>query len=257
MIRNTYLIIPALVVMAAACALPPAAEAAGSGTFAVAAPQGSVLAARAQVRSLSTEVDMLKTRLDVAEDELRFAERKAEDGLMPASEVRPLELEVLQLTTQLRDVMSALADARRLVSLAEPVDIVLKSSSVRQAAEALSRVSGVKITVDAKVPNDVSVTAQAKGVPLGAVIEVIADAAKLTIAPGDAGGLMLRSTGKLVLNGKAVNYQGGNLPWSDDWAASPGGAYSPLGRRWLSLYGGPSYYPPRVSAPPPAKQTSK
>jgi hypothetical protein len=250
--KNWYCIAAALVI--AACALSPAAAIPGD----VASPgvsQGSIMAVRAQVRSLELELNALNYRVSAAEEAVQVAERSHEAGIGPSSDVTANRLALGQLQVELVQLEVVLASARRLVAIAQPVDIDLKSADIRRATEALSRVSGIKIAVADNVPKGVTVSAQAKSVPLGAVLEVIANAAHLTIAPDGGGGLILRAAGKLVLNGQTIAYEGGNLPWSDEWGASvKSGGASTLGRRWLSLFGGFSYEPPKVNTTPPAKK---
>jgi hypothetical protein len=216
--------------------------------------QGSVLAVRSQIRFLESQITQLAAQYVAAQQNLKDTTAWFNMGLAPRSDVAPLEVEVEQLRDQLLQCKAALVEARRLAALAQPVDIVLKSASIRQAAEALSRVSAVKISVDAKVPKNVYVKTQARDVPLGAVVEVIANAAHLIIAPSDDGGLVLRPPGKLVVNGASFNYQGDNWPWSDDWVAfASGGAYRPLGRRWLRLFDSATY----LSSPPETRPMPK
>lgn len=252
--KNWYCTVAALVV--AACALSPVAAALDDATSpGVGASQGSIMAVRSQVRSLELELGALKDRVAIAEQAVRMAKMEQEAAIGRPGDEIPRKLELQQLQVQLAQLELAFVSARRLVAIAQPVDIDLKSADIRKATEALSRVSGIKIAVAENVPKDVTVTAQAKSVPLGAVLEVIANAAHLTIAPDEGGGLVLRAAGKLVLNGQTIAYEGGNLPWSDEWGAfAKPGASTTLGRRWLSLFGGFSYQPPKVNTTPPAKK---
>lgn len=206
------------------------------------ARQGSVIAVGREVSRISGDIAVLEAQSRALDEKLQLTKSQVEVGLATLSDVDPLEVEAKQVRERLSQRMQDLIEVRRLVALAQPVDIVLKSASIRQAAEVLSRVSGVKITVDASVPKNVSVRAQARSVALGAVIEVIADAAHLTISPANDGGLLLRRAGKLVIDGKAINYQGDNWPWSDEWiSAARGGQYLPMGRRWLRLFENAQY----------------
>jgi hypothetical protein len=258
--KNWYCIVAALVV--AACALSPAAAMPGDAAApGVGASQGSIMAVRAQVRSLELELGAIENRVDVAEEAVHIAEQSHQAGIGPSSDVTASKLELQQLQIQLLQLQAVLANARRLVKLADPVDIDLKDADIRKAAEALSRVSGLKIAVADSVPKDVVVTAQAKSVPLGAILEVIANAANLAIAPDEPGGVVLRPTGKLMINGKEVNLSGrpaydtGNPPWSDEWGASAASSNVTLGRRWLNLFSGTTRQSIVIDSGAPATKT--
>ncbi len=196
-----------------------------------------------QIRLLSAQLKKLQSDLKfmTAQQNLSLKYRetaKRSESLSPKQQVLPqLKADMKQLREQITEHTVALAAAQRLVALAKPVDIVLKSARIRQAAEALSKVTSLKITVDAKVPNDISVKTEARGVPLGAVLEVIASAAHLSISPGKAGGLILMSTGKTSKQVNEINL-GPNAPWSSEWPQQIDEAiYCPVGLRWLNLYG--------------------
>lgn len=207
--------------------------------------QGSVLAVRSEIRSLTSQIRQLQDQLDVAQKQQEIAKARVNSGVASIDELLPWDLKLKQLREQISERTSMLADARRLAALAEPVDIVLKSASIRQAVEALSRVTSLKITVDSRVSNNIRVKTQARGVPLGAILEVIANATQISIAPGKDGELLLRLPGKLMLNEKVVSYQGPNQPWSDEWSTVDDGAlYCPIGRRWLNLFGAVRYQIP-------------
>ncbi len=243
----------AALVVAACAPLPVAALDTSSGPV-FGLPQGWIMAVRAQVQSLRLEFGALEGRVRAAQEAFAVAQRRYETGTLPADAVSARKLELQQLQVQMAQMAFALQNATRLTKLADPVDIDLKDSDIRKAAEALSRVSDLKIAVADSVPKDVVVTAQAKSVPLGAILEVIANAAGLVIAPDESDGVVLRPSGRLTFNGQEVNlngrpqYDAGNLPWSDEWGASATSSNVTLGRRWLNLFTGVCYQPPATGA---------
>ncbi len=214
------------------------------------AADGAYTEIQEPLRAINNQIRLLSSQLNELQSELKFLTAqqhlslryretaKRRESRPPKQQVLPqLNADMKQLREQIAECTAALAAARRLVTLAKPVDIVLKSARIRQAAEALSKVTSLKITVDAKVPNDISVKTEARGIPLGAVLEVIASAAHLTISPGAEGGLILMSPGK---TSERVNEttQGPNTPWSKEWVMMDDGSLiRPVGRRWLNLYG--------------------
>ncbi|MHB1463371.1 MAG: hypothetical protein ACYC1M_18945 [Armatimonadota bacterium] len=218
--------------------------------------QGPLLAINNQIRLLSSQFNKLQSELKFLTAQqhlsLRYRETaKRRESLSPKHQVLPqLNVDMKQLREQISERTANLAAARRLIALAEPVDIVLKSARIRQVAEALSKVTSLKITVDANVPNDISVKTEAREIPLGAVLEVIASAAHLTISPGADGGLILMSPGKKSERTQQI-YQGPNTPWSKEWVMMDDGSLiRPVGRRWLNLYGAMRVQPPMPTVVP-------
>jgi hypothetical protein len=199
--------------------------------------QGSILAVHRQLESTDLRCQQVMAQLAAAKQKLDAVQAQVRAGLAITSDVMPVQLEVQNAEIQLEQCHRDQVQLGRLLALAQPVDVSLKSANIRQAAEVLSSASGLKITVDAKVPQNVFVTTEAEGVPVGGVLEVIASSAHLTIVPQDVG-IVLRNPGQLRIDGKDVAIDGCNSPWSDEW--STGGLPSPLGRRWLRLFEGTS-----------------
>jgi hypothetical protein len=207
----------------------------GYGSSAGADCQGSILAVRRQLESADLRCRQIHDQLSAAKQELDATMAEVRAGLATNGAVVSAQLEVQNAEIQLEQCIRDRMQLNRLLALAQPVDVSLKSANIRQAAEVLSKASGLKITVDAKVLQNVFVTTQAQDVPVGGVLEVIANSAHLTIVPqGD--GVDLSNPGQLRIDGKDIAVLGSNWPWSDEWSA--GGPPSPLGRRWLRLFQG-------------------
>lgn len=201
-------------------------------------PKSSVIAIDQQLSALQSMMKQLTIQNNALKEKIRGTKARIDQGITSPGEVdmASLEAQAMQIEEQMKQVQRALTMTQRLLSLSRPVDITLKSSTIRQAAEALSRASKLTITVDPKVPQDVRVNAEAQNVPLGAVIEVIANAAGLIIAPTDDGGLLLRLPGKLVVDGTSYVSEGGSAPWSNDWGMeSRWAAGTQVGSKWQVL----------------------
>jgi hypothetical protein len=108
---------------------------------------------------------------------------------------------------------------RRLAELARPVDINLKDATVSQAAEALSRASGIRINVES-IPRDLRLTVEAQHVPLKSVLEGIANSGDLMIGL-NKDEIVLSPWPSLNVNGARTYYKGQYAPWGDEWGGRP------------------------------------
>lgn len=238
--RIMIVLLTALLIASAASADAPSPGVFGatpSASSGINPSKASVVAVDAQISALESQAKQLEIKFTALKEQIRLAKKQAEEGQASPSEPNDLEAQAAQLEQQLMQVMRELKIAERLKRLASPIDVTLKSSSVRQAAEALSRASKLSIAVDAKVPQNIKVNAEAQSVPLGAVIEVIANAAGLVIAPTADGGLVLRLQGKLVVDDKSYVSDADSFPWSDDWGLIPQTyVMVAVGSRWLGLF---------------------
>lgn len=111
--------------------------------------------------------------------------------------------------------------------LRQAIDVDMRNSTIRQAAEAITRASGISIRVDDKVPTDARLTVTAQKIPLTTVLEAIARQTELDIEPEEKG-ILLRNWPVLEVNGEKKVYVGRNEPWSDLWDKLPKSA-NPMG----------------------------
>lgn len=194
---------------------------------------GTILGVRNQLDALRTEYADLGYQVSATQEKVRVAKAKVDDGLATNADLGAANLELHQAITRLDQCESKMKQTGRLVKLADPVDLTLKSAGIRQVAETLSRVSGLSIAVDPKVPVNILVSTTAQGVPLGGVLETIAISANLTIFPSDSG-VLLKPSGVLQTDEHSFVVRSDNWPWSDDWGVVGTGGL--LGRRWLRLF---------------------
>ena len=202
-------------------------------------PKSSVVAIESQLSALQSMMKQLQIQHDALKDKMQQTKKRIEQGMASAgeSDMAPMEAQAMQIEEQMKQVQRTIVVTQRLQRLSQPVDITLKSSTIRQAAEALSRASKLSINVDPKVPQDVHVNADAQNVPLGAVLEVVANAAGLIIASTDDGGLLLRMPGKLVVDGTTYMSEGSSAPWSNDWGIDSGWSVgASVGIKWQGLF---------------------
>ncbi len=222
----------------------------GGGGYGGPAPSGSLGVPKHSIVELDHRISWLQSQMKqveigfaAAETRLANAKKRAESGLAPTSELRTAEVEVALQREQFDQLQREMATMQRLKTLATPIEISLKSSPIRQAAEIVGRASKLSVSVDPKVPQDLKVNAEAQNVPLGSVLEVLANAAGLIIAPTSDAGLLLRLPGKLVVEGVTYTTDADGAPWADDWGLM-GTRGLPVGRRWLGLLHDIPFTPP-------------
>jgi len=112
--------------------------------------------------------------------------------------------------------------AKLFESMERAVDVQMRDATVSQAAESLSKASGIPITVDKAVTTEKRVTAEAHGVPMRAVLEAIVRQLDLMIAPsGDSKGIVLKPWPSMEVNGTRTVLAGMSAPWSEEWGNVP------------------------------------
>ena len=227
------------------------------GDYAGMRPQGqgsiSWKVVQDQLQMLGAQVELVKRKLDIASERLHRIQEQAKMGVVQQSEVGPREIEVAELQTQLASVTRVFTRVSTLGVLAKPIDVELKNASIKQAAEAISRVAGEGITIGvaAGVPDDLRVNTQARGVPLGTVLEMIASTAGLVIAPGTDNSFTLGLPRTMEIDGQKFRFEETLGPWSDEWGVT--GSPPPLRSRslWMMLVNAvlPPDGPPVADAP--------
>lgn len=245
-------IVLVLTTASAEAAQKPGPTATSSNRGGAAAPGAIVLPKYAtsgvdrNISGLESDIRQYQIELGSLNEKMRVAKARISAGLQAPDEGQPsladLEAQAAKITERTRQLTLLLAGAERVKILASPVDIKLKASPIRQATEALSRASRLSISVDPKVPQSIKVSAEARNVPLGAIVEVMANGAGLIIAPTDDGGLLLRLSSKLIVDGKSYVTEGGPAPWSNDWCMDLDSGARAVGRKWQGLFAGYTWY---------------
>jgi hypothetical protein len=125
-------------------------------------------------------------------------------------------------------IKKQIPEAERRAPYQKPVDVTFENASVQQAAEALSRASGVPIKVDEGIPADTRLTVKARHVRLSTVLEGIARQAGLILNPDKSRdpGVIITAPSSLSIsvNGGAEVKQTGSRPsspWSPEWGTPP------------------------------------
>lgn len=191
-----------------------------------------------------TEAEFLKERL--ARYEAKRKEyaakldeyRKKSDKDLPNKEriVSSYERSLKSYDEYIERVRKQIPEAEKRAPLQKPVDVKFQSATVQQAAEALSKASGVPIRVDSGVPESTRLTVEAKRIRLATVLEGVAQQAGLIIEPDrSASGLgVLLTTGpslSISVEGPGGTSRGGierraprrSTPWSSEWGTPPTG----------------------------------
>ncbi len=111
---------------------------------------------------------------------------------------------------------AAVARVERLLApFKRPVSVEMKDATLRQAAQALSKVSGTAILVDESVPEGPRLRLTARGVALGAVLEAIAAPLNLELTSAPAG-LRITRWPSLKVNEDVTVFTGPHAPWSEE-----------------------------------------
>ena len=108
----------------------------------------------------------------------------------------------------------------RMLTLSRPIDVALQGVPVQDAAQAISRASGVPVLVDPQVPADTRVTVSARGVPLGMVLEAMARQSNLFLAPLPHA-VRLVPPPSLTANGQQMPLVAPFAPWTNEWGLNP------------------------------------
>ncbi|HEU4753028.1 MAG TPA: hypothetical protein VFU47_07955, partial [Armatimonadota bacterium] len=86
--------------------------------------------------------------------------------------------------------------------------------------DTLSKASGVSIRTEPGVPDDLRLSIQARGVTMGAVLDLIGQQANLKIGrQGDA--ITLSPWPTLEVNGQTQVYRAASAPWAGEWGQLP------------------------------------
>ncbi len=130
--------------------------------------------------------------------------------------------------SDLQGLRKRLAQLERMAPLQKKVDVKFENATVKQAAEALSKASGVRMTVDDDIPAETRLTVEARKIRLATVLESVARQAGLIIEPinldgkGDLG-VSLTVPPMLRVNDKVQRFPSSPSPWSAAWGTSPTG----------------------------------
>lgn len=116
----------------------------------------------------------------------------------------------------------------RIAPLQKKVDVKFENATVKQAAEALSKASGVRIRVDDDIPAETRLTVEARKIRLATVLESVAQQAGLIIEPvnlesGGDFGVSLTVPPMLRVNNKVQRFPSSPSPWSAAWGTPPTG----------------------------------
>lgn len=190
-----------------------------------------------------TEAEFLKERLARYESKRKeYAAkldeyRKKSDKELPNKErtVASYERSLKSYDEYIERVRKQIPEAERRAPLQKPVDVRFQSATVQQAAEALSKASGVAIRVDTGVPESTRLTVEAKRIRLATVLEGVAEQAGLIIEPDKttSGGLGVLLTTGSSLSISVEGPDGVNkgkierrparrsTPWSSQWGTPP------------------------------------
>jgi len=209
----------------------------------------SVSVTNDEVELAQRRVSAINAKLVAAEADLDRARARFKAGIETNHEVLTLEGTVKVLEADLADAVTTLDDARRIAALSIVLsNLDFQKANIRSAVDLLGRMGVLKITVDESVPNDLVVTTRVQNLPLGQVLEVIANTVNLQIVPSDDGGVKLTMPGKLKAGGHLIEYRGQNWPWGDAWRTySIGGGHPPIGSIWRTIT--PRYSPMGTPAP--------
>lgn len=217
-----------------------------------AAPVGAAPEIRVQPHNALDGVESQLWLMDAIQAEVSTVDRALAAARRVRDEpaVRRLQRQRAELERRLAELVAARPGARRLAALLRPVDAELRTASVAQSVEVLSRASGLRISTTADVSQRARLTLRARGVPLAHVLEAVASSAGLVISPDDGEGIVLSPcpalkvdvappTGVASPSTSAVRESTPwrTRPWSEAWVGGLYGSEPPrIGRVWEHLF---------------------
>lgn len=172
------------------------------------------------------------------EAEALYAEAKAmfDGGVASKSQLAAAEAKLADAKSLFEVARKNLKTAQRLQALAQKINIDMTNAKIGSVASALSMLGNVAITVDKSVPASVTVTTKASNMPLGSVLEYVANSAKLALTLSPDGKLAFIKPSQMTVNGKAVDVMGTAWPWSQDIVVSPIDSGFPIGQKWKGIW---------------------
>lgn len=163
-----------------------------------------------------------QVELDLIKDKTQTLRARYEAGTATMTELRNAELELVQAQGALAAAQAEATREKRLQDLNRYVDVDLQGATVRQAAQALSKASGMSIKVDDRVPNEARLTVRGRSVPMAVLLDRLGNRANLMISPSEDGqGVELDVWPALELDGERTIYKGPLAPWSTEWGTVP------------------------------------
>jgi hypothetical protein len=108
----------------------------------------------------------------------------------------------------------------RLAPMLGSTTVQFRDATVRQAAQTLSQAARIPIEVDKSVPEDKRLTVEARQVPMGRVLEAIAEQSELQLVPTERG-ILLTTWPSLKVGPGTQAFTGVLAPWSDEWGMRP------------------------------------
>jgi hypothetical protein len=169
---------------------------------------------------LSAQIRQNESRLQALTNEYDVEKARVEAGVATTANLEAMRSEIEQIKIALEAQKGQQAAIERVERLQKPVDVQLRDATVRQAAQALSQASGVPITVDRRITNARRISLEAQEIPLGIVLETMAEQTELMIDP-EGPGVALKPWPGIQVNGVAQTYVGRLAPWGDRWGYSP------------------------------------
>lgn len=179
-----------------------------------------VLGNASAVETLEAQIKRLDERIKESKESLNKANLSGDKDRRRAAESRVESLEEARTSLQ-----KASERAKRLAPLLKKVDVKFDNATVAQAAEALSKASGVQIKVDDTISNTTRLTVEARKIGLASILESVALQAGLIIEPinmekGDIG-VELVSPPMLRVNDRVQKFPQSASPWSTRWGTPP------------------------------------
>jgi len=171
-----------------------------------------------QLADMDSMLARLQTELEAATRKISVTQERFKAGLATSGEVDDAQTRAAALTEEFQRVSRERQSAAVRAAFMRPVTIELDHVAVQEVAMALTKATGMSVTVDKGVPanSPTRLTLNAQAVPLANVLEAIADKADLMIAP-EGSGVALKPWPHL--NDRV--FRTASAPWSNDWGVPP------------------------------------
>jgi hypothetical protein len=188
----------------------------------------------------AAELQTAEAQLQLATAELNVKKQRVQQGLAPANEASAAEADYVRSRSAVQSAQVQLGQARqqrqrsaRMADLQRPIDVELRSATVKDAARSISQASGMPVEVDPAVSSETRLSVVARGVPMATILDSIARQAGLLIYPQE-NGVALKPAPALEVNGQRIEYLTPFAPWSSEWGTNPASSVGYGGYRTLT-----------------------
>jgi hypothetical protein len=183
--------------------------------------------ASAQAAAAAAQLAAAEAELRNATEALRSTRRQVAQGLATERDVSTIQAQIARSRAAVEEARAHVAlqqrqqqQSDRIAALKRPIDVEIRDVDLNSAARKISQASGITVSVDPTVRVDHPVSIIALGMPLAAVLDVLARQNVLLISPAPDG-VLLKPLPSLEVNGQRSFLAASFGPWSTEWGTDP------------------------------------